>query len=144
MNIMNTAKAIAVISSIRGLAHELIAGELRKHGISDIAPSHGDVLAALYSKDGMSMKDISARIGKKKNTVTVLIDKLAALGYVRKETDGLDRRTTRVFLTGKGSAFESIFREVSEKLIQKTYTDFSESEKEELMGLLSRLEENLR
>ena len=141
---MNTAKVIAVISSIRGLAHELIAGELKKHGVADIAPSHGDILAALYSQDGMSMKDISARIGKKKNTVTVLIDKLVALGYVRKETDGLDRRTTRVFLAEKGRVFEHIFREVSQKLIEKTYRGFTESEKEELMGLLTRMEENVR
>jgi len=141
---MNTAKVIAVISSIRGRAHELIMEELRKRGVPDIAPSHGDILAALYSGDGIPMKDVAARIGKKKNTVTVLVDKLAHLGYVRKEADGLDRRTTRIFLTAKGRAFEEVFREVSEKLIRKTYRGFSEPEKEQLMDLLARVEQNLR
>jgi len=141
---MNTAKVVAVISSIRGLAHELIMEELKTHGIPDIAPSHGDILATLYSGDGIPMKDIAVRIGKKKNTVTVLVDKLAHLGYVRKEEDGLDRRTTRIFLTEKGRAFEKVFREVSEKLIRKTYSGLTEPEKEQLMELLARVEQNLR
>ena len=141
---MNTGKVIAVISSIRGLAHEYIAGELKRRGISDIAPSHGDILFNLYSEDGILMKDITARIGKKKNTVTVLVDKLEALGYVRKAADGADRRATRVYLTEKGRGIEGIFRDVSEKLVGKTYGTFKEEEKEVIMGLLLRMESNLK
>lgn len=141
---MNTGKVIARIASIRGLAHELITGELGKAGISDIAPSHGDILSQLYSEDGISMKEIARRINKKKNTVTVLVDKLTALGYIRKETDGADRRTTRVFLTEKGCAFQEVFRGVSDTLIGKVWEGFAEEEKEALMGLLERVERNLR
>ncbi len=141
---MSTGKIIAVISSIRGLAHELITGELKKRGVTDIAPSHGDILFALYFGDGMSMKDISARIGKKKNTVTVLTDKLLSLGYIRKEPDRVDKRTTRVFLTEKGRAFQEVFTCVSDTLLEKTYRDFREDEKAELTGLLARIQNNLR
>jgi MarR family transcriptional regulator, organic hydroperoxide resistance regulator len=141
---MNSRKIIAVISSIRGLAHELISRELKRHGISGIAPSHGDILFTLYSKDGVSMKEIARGIGKKKNTVTVLVDKLASLGFVRKEADGADRRTTRVFLTEKARAFQGVFADVSETLIERTLKDFGEPEKDGLMTFLDRIEKNLK
>jgi len=90
------------------------------------------------------MKEIARGIRKKKNTVTVLTDKLVTLGYVRKEDDTTDKRSTRIFLTEKGRALETTFREVSSKLIRRTYRGFSRAEQDILMAFLERIENNLR
>ncbi|HVN95270.1 MAG TPA: MarR family transcriptional regulator [Syntrophorhabdaceae bacterium] len=141
---MKPGGVIAAISLIRSLSHEFIARELKGSGTADIAPSHGDILHTLYLTDGVPMKEIARGIRKKKNTVTVLTDKLVTLGYVRKEDDTTDKRSTRIFLTEKGRALETTFREVSSKLIRRTYRGFSRAEQDILMAFLERIENNLR
>ena len=142
IKIMDTNKIISVISSLRNLANEFLIGELKKEGVSNIAPSHGHILNALFENDGISMKEITEKINKKKNTVTVLIEKLTAQGFVRKGIDCSDKRTTLVFLTHKGKTLEKSFKDISTKLIDKAYNGFTEKEKSNLMMFLKRMETN--
>jgi MarR family transcriptional regulator, organic hydroperoxide resistance regulator len=142
MMFMNFNNIISLISSIRNRSYELIVDELDKEGVNDIAPSHGFILYNLFKRDGITMKEINERINKKKNTVTVLIDKLESRGYVKKEQDEDDKRITRIFLTKKGRSFEKFFNEVSKKLLDITYAGFSDKEKTEIMRLLEKINNN--
>ena len=139
---MDTNKIISIISAIRNLSNEFLISELKKEGLSNIAPSHGHILNALFENDGISMKEITERINKKKNTVTVLIEKLTSQGFVRKGVDSSDKRTTFIFLTKKGKTLEKSFKDISIKLIDKAYNGFTEKEKSNLMMFLIRMEKN--
>jgi len=141
---MNTNDVIRLISAVRHRANELIVNELAKAGIKNIVPSHGYILFNLFKKDGLAMKEITQKIGKRKNTVTVLIDKLVLHGYIRKEADADDRRRTRIYLSQKGKSFEHVFNGISKKLLDAVYKGFSEEEKRTLMKLLEKIENNLR
>lgn len=133
---------ISLISAIRTKANEFLINELTKEGFTDIAPSHGSILYTLFKHDGISMKEISSIINKRKNTVTVLIDKLVAQGFVKKTQDTDDRRTTHIFLTQKGKNLEKPFNTISEKLLKKTYEGFTEDERCQLSALLDKLYKN--
>ena len=139
---MNTNNAISKISSIRNRANEFIISELKKIAINNIAPSHGYILYTLYKKNGIPMKDITKSINKKKNTVTILINKLIKNGYIYKSTCPEDKRLSRVYLTEKGKSFKNVFMKISDKLIKKTFNNFIESEKKELIRLLIKIENN--
>ena len=139
---MKHQNIISLISHVRNLANEFIVEELRKEGIEDISPSHGNIMNALFFQDGLSMKEINEKINKKKNTVTVLIDKLENLGYVTKKTDADDKRITHIYLTEKGRSFEKSFRSVSAKLIKKTFEGFSEKERMVVVKLLDKIRRN--
>jgi MarR family transcriptional regulator, organic hydroperoxide resistance regulator len=139
---MNYNNIISLISLIRNLANEFIINELKKEGIKNIAPSHGFILHTLFNKDGITMKEINEIINKKKNTVTVLIDKLESMEYLRKETDIDDKRITRIFLTEKGKSFEKSFKRLSDKLIKKAYAGIAENEKLNLMKYLDKIKKN--
>lgn len=140
---MDTTGIIELISSIKNRANELIVNELKKEGIPDIVPSHGNILFTLFKKDGIMMKEINEIINKKKNTVTVLIKKLIKLGYIKKQSDPTDQRITRIFLTEKGKSFEKSFFRISNKLVGKIYINFTDEEKNSIMKLLNKVKNNL-
>ena len=139
---MNTNNIISLISSIRNKANNFILAELKKIGINNISPSHGYILYTLYKKDGIPMKDITKNINKKKNTVTILIDKLIKEGYVYKEIDIKDKRFSRIFLSEKGQSFKENFMHISEILLEKAFANIHDLEKEKLMELLLKIENN--
>ena len=65
-------------------ANRFLVSELRRRGVTDIVPSHGDILNYLLRHDGATSTDIAVGSHRTKPTVTVLVDKLIAAGYVER------------------------------------------------------------
>jgi DNA-binding MarR family transcriptional regulator len=122
---MKTTHVIGLISKIRSKVNRLIICELEKNGLKGIAPSHGSIFAELYRSGDLSMNQIAASIYKDKSTVTALIDKLEARGYVKRCDHGSCNRTTVIRLTEKGKKFEPVFDEISKKLLNTIYKGFT-------------------
>ena len=102
-------KIISVISNIHFEANSLIVSELKKYDITELAPSHGSILNALfYSKEKLRMNDIAEKINRDKSTVTALINKLVKNGYVIREKCSIDSRITFILLTDKGLKLKPI------------------------------------
>lgn len=129
--------ACAMISKIRDDVNKLIITELAKNNITDVVPSHGDILCFLYSEKGsLSINTLAQKVHRTQPTVTVLINKLEKLGYVKRLKDDEDQRITMVHLTDKGWELEPIFNQVSEAVNQKVYGSLSEQQKEQFEYLL--------
>ncbi|ULA64234.1 MAG: MarR family transcriptional regulator [Nitrospira sp.] len=73
-----------------------------------LTPSQFDVIATLGDTDGMTCSELSARTLVTKGTLTGVLDRLVAKGFIRREPVDNDRRRIRVQLTEKG---DSLFRE---------------------------------
>lgn len=54
---MKQTKTIFLISKIREKANKFILADLAQHGITKLAPSHGDILACLYQRAGDDERD---------------------------------------------------------------------------------------
>lgn len=116
---------------------------LQAHGLSDIIPSHGNILTVLYeAKEPMTMKAIAERIGKDKSTVTFLVNRLIELGYVGKTAADFDKRVSLIALTDLGRAKEADYRLISNAVTETAYRGFSEDEKETFLALLKRMNQN--
>ena len=127
------------VGKIRDAVNNLILSELNKHGVNGIAPSHGDILVCLYSKNGLSVKELVEKIHRTQPTVTVLIDKLQNLGFVERIKSKEDSRITLINLTEKGTQLEPIFREISEKINTVIYGGLTVNEKEQVEQLLEKI-----
>lgn len=134
---------IARISKIADKAHRFIIQELEKRGIYGIVPSHGGILSFLYSHDDITMKELAEKIHRSKPTVTVLVDKLVALGYVLKEKSDTDSRVTYIRLTEQGKAFQKDFQEISQNLNHKVFQGISETEMNMVDPILEKIMHNL-
>lgn len=136
----NKYLAISKISKIRSEVNDYIESELRKRGIEGLVVSHGNILDILYDHDGkLTMKEISEGIHRSKSTVTQLVDKLLAEGYVAKKSNAEDKRSSYIVLTEKGVNIKKDFKEISTNVIGEFFKDFTEEEVKGLLALLDRV-----
>ena len=140
---MKKGNALSSISRIREKANRFIVRELENHGINGIVPSHGDILVILFQEEKYTMKELADRINRTKPTVTVLIDKLVQYGFVEREKSDTDSRVTYVKLTNKGMELKPIFDDISEKLSELIYGDFTGGEQEVFEKLLHKVSSKL-
>ena len=134
---------VSLISKIRAKSNKLIMREMASRKMKGLVTSHGDILVALFQKRTLTMKEIADKIEKDKSTVTVLINKLIAQGYVQKERDAFDTRMVMVALSDKGKKLKTDFEEISKKLLSAIYQGISEEEKKTLAVLLQKIDHNL-
>jgi DNA-binding MarR family transcriptional regulator len=125
---MRQNNAIALMSRIKEKADKLIIQELEARGIEGIVPSHGDIMVLLFDGSDYTMKKLAEKIHRSKPTITVLVDKLVAYGYVFKEKSAKDNRITYIRLTVQGLALEPVFQEISDILNSLVYNSLTETE----------------
>lgn len=74
------------------------------------------VLLVLWEQDGMSVKDIGARLFLDSGTLTPLLKRMEAAGFVRRSRDPKDERQLRVNLTDRAKALREQARAIAEQL----------------------------
>lgn len=134
---------IALTAAIREQGNAFIMAALAERGIEDLLPAHGAVLQALFAESPIQMQELARRIGRKKNTVTGLIDTLVARGYCLRETDAEDRRAQRVRLTEKGESMRQVQAEISAALRRAAWAGIATKEQAMCMQVLEQVQRNL-
>lgn len=130
---------LSLISKIHEKGNRFIIEELKNNGVEGLVPSHGDILVCLYKNNKMTMKDIANCIHRTKPTVTVLVDKLEKLGYLKRAASDKDSRSTYVILTQKGEYFKATFDQISNNLNKMLNKNLSENEVKLLEELLNKM-----
>ncbi len=130
---------LSLISKIHEKGNRFIINELKNSGAEGLVPSHGDILVCLYKNSKMTMKDIANCIHRTKPTVTVLVDKLEKLGYLKREASDKDSRITNIVLTQKGEDFKVMFEKISEELNKTLYKNLSSDESKLIEKLLRKV-----
>ncbi len=133
-------KALSLVSKIHDKGCKFIVDQLVKNGIKGLVPSHGDILAVLYTCERSTMKDLAVKIHKTKPTVTVLVDKLEKSGFLERQKSESDSRVTYIALTNKGKAFKPVFEKISEDLNNMLYANLTSKEADELDRLLEKIQ----
>ena len=131
---------LSLVSKIHEKGNRFIIEELKNNGAEGLVPSHGDILVCLYKNGKMTMKDIANSIHRTKPTVTVLVDKLEKLGYIKREASDEDNRFTNIVLTQKGEDFKVIFEKISKDLNKILYQNLSLEESELIEKLLRKVQ----
>lgn len=141
--IMRFRKTLPLINKIKDATTEFIAQELAKQGVTGIVPSHGEILFALYeNRAPLTMGELAGYIRKTQPTVTVLVEKLIDLGYIKKSKSATDARVNYITLTAQGETFKPIFYDVSTRLNATVHAGLSELEADILEKLLARVMQN--
>lgn len=132
-------QTLSLISRIKEKGNRFIIEQLKANGIEELVPSHGDILAVLFKYEKSTMKDIADKIHRTKPTVTVLVDKLEKLGFVKREKSNEDSRITYIVLTETGKGFKALFENISEELNNILYKNLTDEEAEMLDKLLKKM-----
>lgn len=125
-------------AKLRAKGNAYIVASLERAGVKGIVPSHGDVMVQLFVNGDCNMSDLARRVRRSKSTLTVLVDKLEKLGYVKKQPDPSDNRGVVVTLTEKGRMLEPVFNDISQGLNRLVSQNLSKEEVELLNKLLQK------
>ena len=99
-------------------------------------------LLALWEQDGLSMKELGERLTLGTGTLTPMINRMEAGGWLRKERSSEDERRVHVFLLQKARDLKGpIVQKVTEEIIG---CQIELEEYEQLMQRLHRIQAKLR
>jgi DNA-binding MarR family transcriptional regulator len=122
----------------------LIEAELARAGHQGLVSSHADILGWLLRRDRLPMTELARRINRRKNTVTVLVNKLEQLGYVRREDSLHDNRISLVCLTDHGREMLPAMNDIALRLLGRLWDGVEAGAQEQAVHTLSRVLENIR
>lgn len=136
---MKRNNTFSLIAQARGAANDFLTRQLNTHGITGLVPTHGGILWALGRNGQMTMKELADEIRRNKSTVTALVAKLEALGYVDRFPSDEDSRVTLVRLTEKGHGLRDIFGSISDVLMETGLKDIPDEELESFRETLKKI-----
>ena len=101
------------------------------------------VLQCLINRNGVTQLDIVKFTGFKAPTISIMIQKMEAVGYITRKPDDTDLRAMRVFFTDKGiSVYENAVKNV--KFVEETVLKgISSKELDSLCKTLKKINANL-
>lgn len=90
------------------------------------------------------MQELAKHTIKDKSTISSVVNKLEAGGYVTKEKDSEDARYTKLSLTPKAKEHKDALMQISEEMNQKLFDGLSNAEKAILFELIGKMYKNLK
>jgi len=114
-------------------AHGDFKKQLHTYGLT---PIQHLVLEALWDEDGLSVGDIGNRLVFDRATLSGVLDRLSASGWILKQSDAEDKRMLRISLTPKSKRLKPKLTAVRNKTNKELLARYSLEEKVLLKRLL--------
>jgi len=117
------------------------ASRLAQKALSEIGltAAQANALTCLFERNGINQLELGEMARKDRTTISGIVSRLEATGYVRRVVDESDRRATLVYYTKKAEdmkeKMESIVIDINGKLSQ----DLTDSELKSLIELLNKI-----
>lgn len=93
--------------------------------------------------DGLSQKQLAARVGLDGSTLVRLLDRLEAKGQVERRADIDDRRTKRLYLTASGRQAVSAIRTHLQRIESDMLVDLADDELDAMLAALALIQHRL-
>ena len=132
-----------LLSKVHQFSRRRLAEKLRRFGLDQINPAQGRVLFVLWQEDGLPMTELARRTSLGKSTLTSMLDRLEAAGYLRRVPSTDDRRVIAVKRTMKDESFRRAFLDLSAEMTEEWYRGFSKNERTQFEQFLRRILANI-
>lgn len=145
VNQMKTSREDDVLETMHATMHVYRALQYRflRDGPHPITHMDGKVLGYFSQHPGATQTDLAEHSGRDKAQLARLVKGLRDRGLLRLEPHETDRRNIKLFVTDEGLAIRQALRQQSSRLSAKAVAGFSRLEREQLLGLLQRVKDNL-
>ena len=104
-----------------------------------LADTYRPIFWVLKNYDGCTQLDICKLTQLKAPTVSLTLQKMEQIGFIRRASDEDDKRNTRIFITEKGTEVQQEIERLLKETEEEFLKDFDESEKEVLKKLLIKM-----
>ena len=131
-----------LITKIKHLSGRIFARMLREHEI-EINPAQGRIMFVLWQEDALPISELAKRTGLGKSTLTSMLDRLEASGFLVRERSESDRRLILVKRTPKDRAFQAEYEKVSKEMGDLYYAGLDKREIGQFERTLHKILDNL-
>lgn len=107
--------------------------------ISEGKASQKRILILLLETEGMTQKELTARLGVQPGSVSEVISKLEMAGLICRTPSDADHRTLDIHLTEEGKSLAQEAYVQRKNRHQKMFESLSEQEKDRLLELLEKI-----
>ena len=114
-------------------AHGDFKRRLQLYGLT---PIQHLIIEVLWAEDGLSASEISKKLVLDGATLSGVLDRLTAGGWVVKESDSTDKRIMRIYLTSKSKGLKPKLSEARDRTNEELLESFTLEEKVLLKRLL--------
>jgi len=122
----------------------LLKKSLSESSLSDhIKPGMGNLMFALYEKDGQTKTELAGKLLLSKMTITRLVRGVEKHGLVKITTDKNDARANRVHLSPLAKEVEKEYRQLALNLEERISSRFTSEQLSEFRGHLKILLQSL-
>lgn len=137
----NYKKSVTFRLAQTAKAHRSRAGiHLSRIGLH---PGQEAVLKVLSEDDGQTMSQLAAVLSVQPPTITKMVTRLSAQGFLRRAASETDGRLARVFLTDEGRALVETVDRSWKRLEREALVGLDEKDRKKLRKLLRQVEKNL-
>ena len=130
----------ALIGDISRLARRAFDARAREIGVTR---PQWQVLVMLNRHEGVNQGGLAELLDVEPITVCRMVDRLQEADLVERRPDPADRRSWRLFLTGKAGALLAQLRPLVEQLEAEAFEGIGQAEREAVLATLGRLRNNL-
>lgn len=131
-----------LIAKIHHLAGRIFTKMLKEYNI-EINPAQGRIMFVLWQSNSISIQELARKTSLEKSTMTSMLDRLEEMGYIVRVPSKADRRKILIKRTEKDRAFQDLYLQISQKMTELFYADFSETEVNQFERYLMRIFDNL-
>jgi len=109
----------------------------------NITPVQAMVIGFLVEEDQIMAGELGKKVELDSATLTGILDRLETAQLIERKGNPDDRRSVKIYLTklGKGTGLEA--KKLIEEANKEFLADFTENEKRELRGLISKVREKM-
>ena len=121
---------------VSGLMNRQLELDLRPLKVSF---QHWRVLAVLVQKNGSSITDLSEYAVVPHSSLSRLLSRMEADGYVRRQTDDQDARSVRVYTTAVGEVMYRRILPMAIDVREQSLAGLTKAQKNSLLGLMNHM-----
>jgi len=131
-----------LMAKIRQVGERVFLRRLKGSEI-EINPAQGRIMFALWQKDKVSIQELVKKTQLGKSTLTSMLDRLEAMGYIRRQRSDSDRRKIIIHRTEKDKTTEKQYARLSEQMAEIWYRGFAEGQIDQFEVGLEKILNNL-
>lgn len=132
-----------LINQIQKISSRKFNELLKEKNIDEFNGSQGVILYSLWNNKELTIQEIGKITGLAKTSLTSMLDRMEEKGLIRRKDNSEDKRSIKIMLTDKAKELEKDYNDISNKMSNIFYKNFSDKEINEIENYLERIISNL-
>ena len=122
-----------LINQIQKISSRKFNELLKEKNIDEFNGSQGVILYSLWNNKELTIKEIGKITGLAKTSLTSMLNRMEEKGLIRRKDNSEDKRSIKIMLTDKAKELEKDYNDISNKMSNIFYKNFSDKEINEMI-----------